>query len=540
MCFESWWFPYFTSLQGFFLAWIICTILRMTRRACLSWFTSPWLPIFSELVLEHWEGKNWPLCSAAFLPSDHPTTSACRAWGPGKYLERIQNPNPNAMLHAPCIPLSWRFLSQAQRSRHRHSQRTQRIQGSQCLQYLDVKGVLWHGRGDEIDLAIAVIAVSRLALAAQARQHERVHPQLQHPLRSEGLAKSCHPYAAHHLVSPVLEYNIKYKVVFAASYCISSIIITTALCSCRPTCMILQWCLQLTTMYMLLAGQWCSHETGEKSTAAISFLALDISFSSTKHQITLFQEIVHAFQVSEEISLVKTHSHESKAALPSELCQADVAKSRFWAFSVFSSAFAAWTASGVGAPAAAASTRSPFLSADFSCYGHNKMMSVYVSHIGQPLLQLPLLWPSHIKLVKVRKPWMKHFQDELSSLSNTFQQVFQQRRLETGFRDGLVQCDCGLCRGMPSTPSGCCNRRTQCQHEYFYILGLSEPLHSVRSIAIAVYIHSFHYYNYYMYMVDSRGCLWHYWVMSKQLRCRSKEGTSRIRRLSSVSKRRAM
>lgn len=106
---------------------------------------------------------------------------------------------------------------------------------------------------------------------------------------------------------------------------------------------------------------------------------------------------------------------------------------------------------------------------------------------GPTLLQLPLLRPSHIKLVKVRKPWMKHFQDELSSLSNTFQQVFQQRCLETGFRDGLVQCDCGLCRGMPSTPSGCCNRRTQCQHEYFYILGLSEPLHSVRSIAIAVY-----------------------------------------------------
>lgn len=255
-----------------------------------------------------------------------------------------------------------------------------------------------------------------------------------------------------------------------------------------------------------------------------------------------FQEIVvvhvYAFQVSEEISLVKTHSHESKAALPSELCQADVAKSRFWAFSAFSSALAAiWTASGVGAPAAAASTRSPFLSADFSRHGHNKMMSVYASHIGQPLLQLPLLWPSHIKLVKVRKPWMKHFQDDLSSLSNTFQQVFQQRRLETGFRDGLVQCDCGLCRGMPSTPSGCCNRSMQCQHEYFYILGLSEPLHSARSIAIAVYIHSFHYY---MYMVDSRGCLWHYWVMSKQLRCRSKEGTSRIRRLSSVSKRRAM
>lgn len=185
-----------------------------------------------------------------------------------------------------------------------------------------------------------------------------------------------------------------------------------------------------------------------------------------------FQEIVvvhvYAFQVSEEISLVKTHSHESKAALPSELCQADVAKSRFWAFSAFSSALAAiWTASGVGAPAAAASTRSPFLSADFSRHGHNKMMSVYASHIGQPLLQLPLLWPSHIKLVKVRKPWMKHFQDDLSSLSNTFQQVFQQRRLETGFRDGLVQCDCGLCRGMPSTPSGCCNRSIQCQHEFF-------------------------------------------------------------------------
>lgn len=115
MCFESRWFPYFTSLQGFFPAWIICTILRMTRRACLSWFTSPWLPIFSELVLEHWEGKNWPLCSAAFLPSDHPTTSACRAWGDREHIWsaikiRTHMPCSNAMLHAyRCLHvfLSW-------------------------------------------------------------------------------------------------------------------------------------------------------------------------------------------------------------------------------------------------------------------------------------------------------------------------------------------------------------------------------------------------------------------------------------------------
>lgn len=267
MCFESRWFPYFTSLQGFFLAWIICTILRMTRRACLSWFTSPWLPIyFSELVLEHWEGKNWPLCSAAFLPSDHPTTSACGAWGPGKYLERNQNPNPNASkCHAsPCIsilevltffwgkhkgaatgtakgpkgPKGFKALSACRTWRCQRSQETdmeeERRRGDGSCQWI---------------LPFAVIAVSR-PLAAQARQHERVHPQLQHPLRSEGLAKSYHPYAANHLFDQtVLENKLSLPLngAFPLHYSI-----TAAPHSFLATFMILYRCVR-TTMYILLA-----------------------------------------------------------------------------------------------------------------------------------------------------------------------------------------------------------------------------------------------------------------------------------------------
>lgn len=253
MCFESRWFPYFTSLQGFFPAWIICTILRMTRRACLSWFTSPWLPIFAELVLEHWEGKNWPLCSAAFLPSDHPTTSACGAWGTGKIFGDQSKSEPKC--HAPCISMhlhTWSldvFWAKPQRSRYRHSQRTQRIQGSQCLQYLKMsKESEERKRGD--GSCRCHWCFLDLALAAQARQHERVHPQLQHPLRSEGLAKSYHPYAANPLFDQtVLEYKLSLPLtaVFPLHYSI-----TAAPHSCLATFMILYRCVR-TTMYILLA-----------------------------------------------------------------------------------------------------------------------------------------------------------------------------------------------------------------------------------------------------------------------------------------------
>ena len=99
-----------------------------------------------------------------------------------------------------------------------------------------------------MDLA-AVIDVSR-PLAAQARQHERVHPQLQHPLRSEGLAKSCHPYAANYVFDQtVLEYKLSLPLtaVFPLHYSI-----TAAPHSCLATFMILYRCVR-TTMYILLA-----------------------------------------------------------------------------------------------------------------------------------------------------------------------------------------------------------------------------------------------------------------------------------------------
>ena len=97
-------------------------------------------------------------------------------------------------------------------------------------------------------LFILCFSSSSLALAAQARQHERVHPQLRHPLQSEGLAKSYHPYTANHLFDQtVLEYKLSLPLtaVFPLHYSI-----TAAPHSCLATFMILYRCVR-TTMYIL-------------------------------------------------------------------------------------------------------------------------------------------------------------------------------------------------------------------------------------------------------------------------------------------------
>ena len=171
--------------------------------------------------------------------------------------------HPNAMLHAsPCsihivVLKSSRFLRQATKEplqaqpKDPKDSRLSVPAGPE-----DVKRCLvesrcqWKRRRDgPCHLPFAVIAVSR-PLAAQARQHERVHPQLQHPLRSEGLAKSYHPYTANYVFDQtVLEYKLSLPLtaVFPLHYSI-----TAAPHSCLATFMILYRCVR-TTMYILLA-----------------------------------------------------------------------------------------------------------------------------------------------------------------------------------------------------------------------------------------------------------------------------------------------